>query len=551
MIENDRLTIFSRAIVDGQTDVTAVPAPTGVINAALALFEVLFANQNVDTLMQATTLMTNHLRSPKLERNPGRKQAVFFNVIVALKCALTYGERYASRKARESVANVAVLNNIKALLQDAVTDQDRLTRETASAAIGSLAAIAGNPYTGSQVNWIIEQLVQSRNPDSRSGCAMALASVYERIGGLSAGSTLKTMVNVLSSLSTDPHPMVHYWSLRALGEIAGCANLTYSPFIDSTIEVIITTYMSDTHEPDGGSVGSANLRGNLPAYQASCKLLHALIGVIGPELQEDSEARQLSLLLVHEYEQDAQEGLAVEAIRCTQQLLMFAPNVVDVPQLVSTFQKNLEAGHGPLRIATIDALYQVVQRDAALMSKLGGNRLVEVLFGLLDEDPTVDGVRQIILSWIQQTSATMPAGWIGLCQRIISKSTTAPKANTSRAALEGFQDDEGQSLGAGTSALNTAAPARWRTQLFALECVHAVIQAVVASGRREQFDIVAARQTGLPIELLLVARVSDLIKMAFAASTASTSEVRLQGLQVLQDVVVVRISDQKLFQTRN
>jgi hypothetical protein len=212
---------------------------------------------------------------------------------------------------------------------------------------------------------------------------------------------------------------------------------------------------------------------------------------------------------------------------------------VDTAQLVTTFQAHLEAGHGPLRIATITALYQVVQRDAALMSKLGGNRLVEILFGLLDEDPTIDGVRQIILSWIQQTSASMPAGWIALCQRIINKSTTAPKQDITKSVLTGFQDDEGQSLGSGTSALEAAAPARWRTQLFALECVHAVVAAVIASGRREHFDIVAARQSGLPVELLLVARLSDLIKMAFAASTASTSEVRLQGLQVLQDVVVV------------
>lgn len=538
-LEADRLSIFRRAEGSQAPNVTAVPAATGVVDAALSLFEGLLAYQNVDTLMQATTLMINHLRSPKLEKNPGRKQAILYNIVMALQCALAHAEKHADRRTRQNIAKPEVINNIRPLLQDAVVDREESIREAAGAAIGSLAAIAGSSYISNQTQWLVDQLVQNRVPEGRAGCALALSSVYERIGGLSAGSLLKTMFNVLSSLSTDPHPMVHYSSLRALSRIVDFASLTYSPFVDQTLEMIISIYMSETHEPDGGSVGSANLRGDLPAYSASCRLLHALIGVIGPELQEESEAQRLCLMLVHEYGQDHQDGLSVEAIRCTQQLLMFAPNIVDTAALVTTFQTYLEAGHGPLRIALITALYQIVQRNAALMSKLGGNRLVEILFALIDEDPTIDGVRQIILSWIQQTSATMPAGWISLCQKIINKSTTAPKQSAAKQAFDSFQDDEGQSLGAGASALDSSAPARWRTQLFALECVHAVVKAVVASGRREHFDILAARRAGLPIELLLVARVSDLIKLAFAASTASTSEVRLQGLQVLQDVVIV------------
>ena len=539
LLEHDRLSILARHQAGQELPISAVPAPTGVVDAALDLFEGLLIYQNIDTLMQATTLMTNHLRSPKLERSPGRKQAVLYNIIMALQCALAFGERHASRRDKEGMSNTGVLVNIRALLQDAVVDREEPIREAAGSAIGSLVGVAGGQYVNNQTQWLVDQLVQNRVPEGRAGCALALSCVYERIGGLSAGSLLRTMVNVLSTLSMDPHPIVHFWSLRAMSRIVDCASLTYSPFIDQSLEMIVTSYLAETHETDGGSVGSANLRGDLPAYSSLCRLLHALIGVIGPELQEQSPNQEVSLMLIHEFGQDQQDGLAVEAIRCTQQLLMFAPNIVDTAELVSTFQTHLEAGHGPLRIATITALYQVVQRDAALMSKLGGNRLVEILFGLLDEDPTIDGVRQIILSWIQQTSASMPAGWIGLCQRIINKSTTAPKQDAAKSASNGFQDDEGQSLGSGSSALEANAPARWRTQLFALECVHAVVQAVVASGRREHFDIMAAKQAGLPVELLLVARLSDLIKMAFAASTASTSEVRLQGLQVLQDVVVV------------
>lgn len=424
-------------------------------------------------------------------------------------------------------------------VQDGIIDHAEQIRYPATEGLGCLAAMAGNSYIGPQVQWLVDQLVNNRVPESRAGCALSLATIYDRIGGLSAGSVLKTIVNFLSSLAADPHPIVHYWSLTAFSSIVDSANLTFSPYINSTLELIYSVYVSESHDTDGGSVGSANIRGDLPAEQATCRLLNAIIGVIGPEMQEATATQEDILILVREYGKDDSEGLPVEAIRCTQQLLMFAPGVVEIPDLVATFQRFLESGRGPLRVATITALYQVVQRDAALMSKLGGNRLVQILFGLLDEDPAIDGVRQIILSWIQQTSANMPAGWISLCQRIINKSTTAPKQDVAKGLAGGFEDDEGQSLGAGSSALTSSAPARWRTQLFALECVHAVIEAVVVSGRREHFDIMAARQAGIPVDLLLVARVADLIRLAFAASTASTSEVRLQGLRVLQDVVAV------------
>ena len=46
------------------------------------------------------------------------------------------------------------------------------------------------------------------------------------------------------------------------------------------------------------------------------------------------------------------------------------------------------------------------------MSRLGGNQLVEDLFALLDEDPSIEGVRQVIISWLQQTSSALPSGWI-------------------------------------------------------------------------------------------------------------------------------------------
>ena len=61
---------------------------------------------------------------------------------------------------------------------------------------------------------------------------------------------------------------------------------------------------------------------------------------------------------------------------------MFAPDHVDVPELVARFRGYLSSSRRPLKLASINALYQLVQRDALSMSKLGGDKLVEELFAI-------------------------------------------------------------------------------------------------------------------------------------------------------------------------
>lgn len=562
-MENDAMCICAAR---SQPLLTEVPSPeavtpsTGVVNAGIDLLATLLYQQPVDVALQTVTLFTNHLRSPSLERNPGRREAVLYNIILALQRALKRAVSVGSRRARENLGSSNVVGVIRALLQvryrvsdrfvaqmtdrspslqEGVVDKDSRNREAASLSMGYLAIVAGGSYSTSQVQWLVDQIVTNRTPEGRAGTACALSAIFSSLGGMTAGSMLKTVYSILSSLVLDPHPVVHFYALKSLTEIVNAASLSYSPFVEQTLALSATVYLADTHEPEGGSLGSSNIRGDLPAYQVLCRLLGAVIGVLGPELQEESRPQQMCLLLSHEFTKEEDEGMAVEAIQAVQQLLMFAPKEVDIPSLVTLFRSHITSTRRALRIAAITALYQIVQRDAPLMSRLGGNRLVEDLFSLLDEDPTIDGVREIIISWIQQTSAASPSSWINLCQRIINQSATGAKA-VKKTTKEEFQDDEGQSLGSSDAmTLPTGAAARWRTQLFALQCIHEIIVSVATAGRPENFDPALARRNGLRPDVLLVSKVPDLIRLAFSASTASTSEVRLQGLVVLKDVVEV------------
>ncbi|KAJ7675207.1 armadillo-type protein [Mycena rosella] len=491
--EHDPLSLCQARISNSEYQLEEPPpATTSVVDTAIELFAQLLPLQDLASTVKIVTLLLESIRSPKLEKNAGRKAAVSINaavaVVLALRQAMTTTQ---SRRAKDTFGNSQVTSLLAPFLKDALVDGDLVLRSASSEAIGRLANLAGTNFLTGQIKLLVDQVVNNRDPHGRAGCALAFGAIYSHVGGLAAGPLLKTTVNVLMSLSNDPHPVVHFWALNALGRVMHAASLAYAPFVPSTLGMLL-------------------------------KITDAVITILGPDMQESSRTRTLVLNLVHEFSLENDEGICVEAIKCMQHFLMFAPEHVNIPDLVNQFRTHLASSRRPLKLASINALYQLVQKDALSMSRLGGDRLVEDLFGMLDDDSSVQGVRDVITSWLQQTVVHNPSAWIDLCQRIMSR-TTASQQVADAASGQGLRDDEGESLNfamsqdgaAGGRKLSTS---RWRTQLFALELCADL--GIMSSG-------------------LLFSRVPDLIKMAFTASTAYVTEIRLEGLVVLRDVIEI------------
>jgi hypothetical protein len=411
-----------------------------------------------------------------------------------------------------------------------------------SEVIGRLASCVSSSSLSALVKDLVDRVVSNRDPHARAGYALSFGLVFSHIGGLAGGALLKTTINVLMSLSQDSHPVVHYWALSAMSRVINAASLAFAPFVVSTLSMVFKIYVSDVHELEGGSIHNSNIRGDLPSYQILCQIMDAVVNVLGPDLQESSNTQGLVLDLVHELFLESDEGVRVEAIRTMQHLLMFAADQVTIPELVRTFQTFLTSHRRLLKIASINALYQLVQRDALMMSKIGGDALVAELFAMLDSDPTIIGVRGVITSWLRQTAVLNPSAWIDVCQRIMSRSV-AHQSRSRDTKGELAQDDEAEGLnvGAGKADMATGPQtmARWRTQLFSLECLHLICALVSQGGRREHVDIRFARANGAQFSTLLVSRVSDLIKIAFTASASHVMEIRQEGLILLKDVIEV------------
>ncbi|TDL20184.1 hypothetical protein BD410DRAFT_841530 [Rickenella mellea] len=90
---------------------------------------------------------------------------------------------------------------------------------------------------------------------------------------------------------------------------------------------------------------------------------------------------------------------------------------------------------------------------------------------------SIDGVRVVTTSWLQQTVVHNPSAWIDLCQSFMSRTSASQQASDAAYKNAAPADDEGESLSVGMTQDRTLpgkgnATSRWRTQLFALQCLH-------------------------------------------------------------------------------
>ncbi|KAI0946131.1 hypothetical protein AcV7_010182 [Taiwanofungus camphoratus] len=539
---HDPLFLCQRITPDAEDQWPEPPPPaTAAVDAAVQLFAQLLPQQNLALTIKTLSQLIESTGSIKFEKNSGRKAAVTINATIALVLTL---RQVSTSRSRQVFGNTQVTTLLSTFLKDVLVDGDPVLRRASSEAIGRLASVAGTNFLTNQAKTLVDQVLNNRDPHGRAGCALAFGEIHAHVGGLAAGPLLKTTVHVLMSLISDPHPVVHFWALSALARVIDAASLAYAPFVPSTLGLLFKVYMLESHEPEGGALNHVNLSGDLPAYQIVCQNIDAVITVLGPDIQESTRSRTLVLDLVHQFISEDDDGICVEAINCIQHFLMFAPDFAQIPDLVMRFRGYLSSSRRPLKLASINALYQLVQKDAFAMSRLGGDQLVEELFAMLDDDSSVDGVRNVITSWLQQTVIHNPSAWIDICQRIMSRTTASQQATDAAAKRGDLMDDEGQSLSVGSAQDSATAggvrqTSRWRTQLFALQCLHSICMIVGRSGRREHLDVTFARSQGLVVSRLLVSRVPDLIKIAFTASAAHVIEIRLEGLTVLRDVIEI------------
>lgn len=425
-------------------------------------------------------------------------------------------------------------------------DPDPYLRNLASQGLGRLSSASGSNFTTTEVNFLIDAIVSNRNPEARAGCAMALGSIHAQVGGMAAGLHLKNMVGILLSLCADPHPIVHFWAIEALRQVADTAGLTFSGYVTSTLGMVAQLYASDAHSEEAESLTSSNLEVEYSSTATLSTMVASLINVLGPDLQDMAKPRSLILTMMNLIRHEEEVFFQIQSMLCSRHLLLYSPSYVDFDNYVSIIRAGLRSRIPQLRRTAVENLNDITKRDAERVIQSGGAGFGDEIWVALDTTPADTNLQQIVLNWLQQTAIKDASAWVRRCQEILSKTklkiepVTAPVPQTATTdnAIETL-DEEVAGFAAAAAAAQGESPEKvvegqeflkWQTRKFAMSCLSELLTLVSAEIQPDH---------SIPAEAAVQEKVGDVVRMAFSASTANVVELRILGLRIINQVLQV------------
>lgn len=424
-----------------------------------------------------------------------------------------------------------------------VIDQDRSIRSLAYEAIGRLCNSSGNSFTTNEINTLIDTIVSNRDPNARAGCAMALGSIHAQVGGMAAGFHLKKIHGVLMSLCSDPNPTVHFCAIEALSQVADSAGLAFSGYVSSTLGLLAQVWTCDSHNEESGLTTSSNLELEWPTAAVVAHSIDSLVNVLGPDLQDMGKARELMLILMEQFAKDDLAIVQAECLRAWEHMYLYDSVHVDLAAYVRRLQVNLGSASSTVRKVTVDGLYNLMRKDAERILAVANEGLEDQLWLALNDNPEDEGIRNLVQSWLGQSSLTEAEKWVSRCQHVLTKaakSQTEPApATEAKSAAPDLQDEEVAGFAGGDGKDQNGAPVpeaaqellRWQTRAFALQCLSDLASTI---GKDMESD------PDSPAGHALQDKVADVIRLAFLASTASVVELQVGGLQLIDQVLKVR-----------
>ena len=217
--------------------------------------------------------------------------------------------------------------------------------------------------------------------------------------------------------------------------------------------------------------------------------------------------------------------------------MIFAPDMVDLQLFVPPLTKHLLTSHStPLRNAAIDGLYQLIKTHSVGIFSIAGNDLKYDIWLAYDYTPDNKTIKNFIQRWLEQTATSEPLEWIARIQAVlfkprksfkpsVSSTKKVMEANLADEEVEGFANANDSGEKGGNASFDQ--PLKWQTRALAVEMLRELINLNLK-------DKDSVEVTKSPI----LFKVGELIRIAFTASTSSVIELRLLGVQLLNDILV-------------
>uniref|UniRef100_A0A8B9KWA2 HEAT repeat-containing protein 5B n=1 Tax=Astyanax mexicanus TaxID=7994 RepID=A0A8B9KWA2_ASTMX len=548
-LEHDPSSIYLRVPV-GEAIPGPLPLGVSVIDASVALFGVVFPHVSFKHRLQ----MLDHFAECIKQAKGVRQQAVQLNIFTAVLSALKGLAENKSTLGPEEVRKSAL-----ALVMGALDNPNPILRCAAGEALGRMAQVVGEAtFIASMAQHSFDKLKSARDVVSRTGHSLALGCLHRYVGGIGSGQHLKTSVSILLALAQDgTSHEVQTWALHSLALIVDSSGPMYRGYVEPTLSLVLTLLL--TVPPSHTEV-----------HQCLGRCLGALITTVGPELQGNSptiSTIRSSCLVGCAIMQDHSDSLVqAAAISCLQQLHMFAPRHVNLSSLVPCLCVHLCSSHLLLRRAAVACLRQLAQREAAevcayamsLAKKAGDSKesttinlnitetgLEGVLFGMLDRETDrklCSDIHDTLGHMLSSLAVEKLSHWLKLCKDVLAASALAFEVEKEEEDSEkkDEMDDDTMFTGLGDDDKTKPSVApRWVTRVFAADCLCRIIH-LCENADKAHFDLATAQAhewAEADRSDLLVLHLSDLIRMAFMAATDHSNQLRMAGLQALEDII--------------
>uniref|UniRef100_A0A803U0L4 HEAT repeat-containing protein 5B n=1 Tax=Anolis carolinensis TaxID=28377 RepID=A0A803U0L4_ANOCA len=541
-------TSLLRSLCHYDDSVLLVLLPHGGICHHTFFFQRMFSHNYFIYRLQ----MLDHFAECVKQAKGVRQQAVQLNIFTAVLSALKGLAENKSTLGPEEVRKSALT-----LVMGALDNPNPILRCAAGEALGRMAQVVGEAtFIARMAQYSFDKLKSARDVVSRTGHSLALGCLHRYVGGIGSGQHLKTSVSILLALAQDgTSPEVQTWSLHSLALIVDSSGPMYRGYVEPTLSLVLTLLL--TVPPSHTEV-----------HQCLGRCLGAIITTVGPELQGNGatvSTIRSSCLVGCAITQDHSDSLVqAAAISCLQQLHMFAPRHVNLSSLVPSLCVHLCSSHLLLRRAAVACLRQLAQREAAevceyamSLAKNAGEKesinitetgLEGVLFGMLDRETDrklCSDIHDTLGHMLSSLAVEKLSHWLRLCKDVLAASSDM----TATASLGGEKDEDAEkkdemdddtmftTLGEEDKSKPSVAP-RWATRVFAADCLCRIIM-LCENANKVHFDLALARSAKLrnPKNDLLVLHLSDLIRMAFMAATDHSNQLRMAGLQALEDII--------------
>lgn len=522
---------------EGHLYAASTPSQAAVTNLSMELFSTLFPYQPSKVQESLLVQLNQYILGIATSSNYGRPFAIVVNSVVAVHNLLhfTFSSGYINK---EHIRNPKVVAAFIELLKSTIKNPDEYVRNVSAQSLGMICSIAGSSTLAAEViKMLIDEIVENRDPNARGGCALGLAYILKYIGGMFANLQLKTVLGILVSLATDPHPTVHFWALEAMSITISSLGLSFATYSSTTLSTLSKLYLLESHGDEIPSNASSNLEVLYPSQQIIARCIHALIEILGPDLQENSRSQAIVTTLLQQFGFSDNYRTIVESIKSSQELMIFAPDMVDPKIFVAPLTKNLLTSYStPLRATSIDGLYQLIKTHSVDVFSIAGNDLKYDIWLAYDYTPENKAIKNFIQRWLEQTATSEPLDWISRIQSVLFKprksfkpvvSSTKQVVETNLAdeEVEGFANANENGDKSGNATFDQ--PLKWQTRALAVEMLRELINLNFK-------DKDPAEITKSP----LLFKVGELIRIAFTASTSSVIELRLLGVQLLNDILV-------------